>query len=144
MADDRFMVQNLAIWGNLVKTWATGVDHVQSKTSKISYLDPPTTIDQLRDLLSDLAAGAILPARYKKLSIISSPEDTLVIKLPEKVALEFAENELKDGLGYQAPDLYKEEFGAHDLPPASSDEDKSHQLEVHAMSIGDYTIRNCR
>lgn len=143
MADDRFMVANLEIWGNLVKTWATGVDHVQSTTSK-TYLKQPETIDELRALLADLGVGAILPARYTKLNMVPAPEDTLVIKLPEKKALEAAQAELEAGFGYQPPDIYKDFFGAHDLPPASSDDDRKEQVKVHAMSIGDYTIRNCR
>jgi hypothetical protein len=136
---DRFMVADLGIWGNLVKTWATGTDHVGDGKD---YLKPPTTITELKDQLTKAGAGPIVPDRYKKLTIVQSTADTLVITLPEAKPLIAAENDIKNlGLGYAPAPFYMDKFQAQPRDPAEPVEGK---LLIHAMSIGDYTIRNCK
>jgi hypothetical protein len=139
---DRFMVGDLGIWGKIVKSWATRTDYVGDGTSK-DYLQYPRDIDELKRQLGKAGVGVILPDRYKKVTVVQSTEDTLVIAIPEERPLLEAESKLKEpnAAGYAAPDFYKDKFKAKDRDAAEPVDQK---LLVHAMSIGEYTIRNCR
>jgi len=138
---DRFMVADLGIWGNLVKTWATGVDHVGGPNGK-DYLKRPTTIAELKEQLAKAGAGAIVPDRYQDLVIVQSTDTKLALALPEAKPLIAAEEDIKNlGAGYAPADFYMDKFQAQPRDPGEPVETK---LLIHAMSIGDYTIRNCK
>jgi hypothetical protein len=135
-----FKVVNMEVWGNIVKTWATGVDHVGDGSN---YTVLPKDIPELVAQLNRAGAGAEMPDSYKELQIVQSTATKLVIRIPDKAALEAAEADLTNNPNatMDVPEYYKIEFGAHDLDPATP---VAHKLLVQAMVIGDYTIRHCK
>ncbi len=140
MPDYMFKVENMEVWGNIVKTWVTGVDHVNDGSN---YTVVPTTIAALVEQLNRAGAGATVPSSYTELEIVQSTATKLTIAIPNKEALVAAETELTNvpNATVTVPDYYRIEFGAHDLDAAATVERK---LLVQAMVIGDYTIRHCK
>jgi hypothetical protein len=135
-----FMVQNYEVWGKLVMTWATGVDHVKDPNN--SYLPRPTTIADFAAMLAKAGVGATLPARFVNLSYAQSTQDTLVVRLPEAAVLTSVETQLAaspDAI-WALPAFYQQEFGAQQMDPTLP---LQHKLDLLAMRIGDYTIGVC-
>ena len=140
MPEYMFKVENMEIWGNIVKTWVTGVDHVGDGSN---YTVRPTTIPELVAQLNRAGAGAEVPDSYEELQIVQSTATKMVIAIPDKAALEAAEADLinNPNASITVPEYYKIEFGAHDQDPATP---VDHKLMVQAIVIGDYTIRHCK
>jgi hypothetical protein len=135
---DRFTVENFEIWGRLVATWATGIDHVNDGNQH----PRPTTIAELRAQLQQLKTAFNLPARYTNLIIDQSDGRQLVIWLPEKQLLLEGEQEVtQPGAPYRLPQFYKDKFRAVDLDPQTPPDQK---LSILMMRVGDYSMNNCR
>jgi hypothetical protein len=126
-------------WGKLVKTWATGKDYVNNGKN---YPRPDTKPDPLAEFnrqTTDAGAGLELPDYVKSILIIQATKDVLVIKLPPKAMIEESEKFLANN-DYTLPKFYGPVFGK---PPEPGIKDPAERLRLHAMRIGDYTIRLC-
>src|SRR5947207_15632877 len=107
MALQRITIADYQAWGNLVKTWATGVDHINNGSS---YPRPQS----LAELVAQCAAcnvGLTVPARIPSLTLVQGDENTLVVKLPAKAMVLDSETELaKPGTTYSLPSFYQRVF----------------------------------
>lgn len=132
---ERIVIKNYQRWGQLVKTWTTGVNHIGDGHD----YPIPTTVDEFKTQLSNAGCEATVPDSYQTLQVVQGDLEHLVIRLPPKVMIEAAEQELtQDPGGYPLPWFYGElAFGG--AVPQIAD-----KLSFHDMRIGDYTISNCR
>ena len=135
MAIERIVIRNFQRWGQLVKTWSTGVNHIGDG----NLYPVPTTIAQFTQQLSDAGCDATVPASYTQLEVVQGDLQKLIIRLPPRAMIEAAEQELaQDGGEYPLPAFYGQ---------LAFDGEEAHvtdKLSFHDMRIGDYTISNCR
>ncbi len=132
---DQPTVENFEQWGRLIKTWATGVDHIRNGNS----YPRPTTIEELRAQAANAGAILTMPDTYTDLTLVQGDRQHLVLRLPAKDILEAAEVELgTPGARYLLPSFYSTE-AFNDARPDIED-----PMRFHDMRIGDYTISNCR
>ena len=132
---ERIVIKNYQRWGQLVKTWTTGVNHIGDDQS----YPVPATVDEFKEQLSNAGCEATVPDSYQTLQVVQGDLSHLVIRLPPKVMIEAAEQELKqDPGGYPLPWFYSE-LAFDGAPLQIAD-----KLSFHDMRIGDYTISNCR
>lgn len=135
MQIERLQVTNHERWGNLVKTWATGVNYLGDDHS----YPVPQTMDEFKEQLAKAQVFATVPERFKNIKFVSSDQDTIVVKLPPKAMIEDSESLLNQpGATYPLPPFYKRLFNG--LDPVIPEEER---LRVHAERIGDYTISLC-
>ena len=135
MQIERLQVTNHERWGNLVKTWATGVNYLGDENS----YPVPKTMDEFKEQLAKAQVFATVPERFKNIKFVSSDQDTIVVKLPPKAMIEDSESLLNQpGATYPLPPFYKRLFNG--LDPVIPEEER---LRVHAARIGDYTISLC-
>jgi len=135
MQIERLQVTNHERWGNLVKTWATGVNYLGDDNS----YPVPQTMDEFKEQLAKAQVFATVPERFKNIKFVSSDQDTIVVKLPPKAMIEDSESLLnRPGATYPLPPFYKRLFNG--LDPVIPEEER---LRVHAERIGDYTISLC-
>ena len=80
MQIERLQVSNHERWGNLVKTWATGVNYLGDENS----YPVPQTMDEFKEQLAKAQVFATVPERFKNIKFVSSEQDTIVVKLPPK------------------------------------------------------------
>lgn len=135
MQIERLQVTNHERWGNLVKSWATGVNYLGDENT----YPVPTTMDEFKEQLAKAQVFATVPERFKNIKFVSSEQDTIVVKLPPKAMIEDSESLLNQpGATYPLPPFYKRLFNG--LDPVIPEEER---LRVHAERIGDYTISLC-
>jgi hypothetical protein len=135
MQIERLQVTNHERWGNLVKTWATGVNYLGDENT----YPVPTSMEEFKEQLAKAQVFATVPERFKNIKFVSSEQDTIVVKLPPKAMIEDSESLLNQpGSTYPLPPFYKRLFNG--LDPVIPEEEK---FRVHAERIGDYTISIC-
>ena len=135
MQIERLQVTNHERWGNLVKTWATGVNYLGDENT----YPVPTSMEEFKEQLAKAQVFATVPERFKNIKFVSSEQDTIVVKLPPKAMIEDSESLLNQpGSTYPLPPFYKRLFNGMDpvIP-------ESEKFRVHAERIGDYTISAC-
>ena len=135
MTLERMQVTNHERWGNLVKTWATGVNYLGDE----NQYPIPQTMDEFKEQLSKAQVFATVPERFTKIEFVSSEQDTILVRLPPKQMIDDSESMLnKPGATYPLPPFYKRLFNGMDpvIP-------ESEKFKVHAERIGDYTISYC-
>ena len=132
---ERIQVTNHERWGNLVKTWSTRHNYLEDGNE-----DPiPDSVDQFKEQLAKAQVFATVPDTFKHIKFVSQDEETILVRLPPKFAIEDSEERLsKPGATYPIPPFYKRLFNGID--PVVPEEDK---FKVHAERIGDYTISYC-
>jgi len=122
--------------GNLVKSWSTG--DAQYTGGKLHPV--PTTINELKNLLQFLGAGADIPDHINKLTIIRYEANEMVLRIPPADLIKAKEARLKQpGVAYQVP-LFYEEVPIKGSQANASEDDK---MLLQARRIGDYTIAHC-
>ena len=135
MQIERLQVTNHERWGNLVKTWATGVNYLGDENS----YPVPSSMEEFKEKLARAQVFATVPERFKSIKFVTSEQDTIVVKLPPKAMIEDSESLLNQpGSTYPLPPFYKRLFNG--LDPVIPEEER---LRVHAERIGDYTISLC-
>ena len=135
MPIERIVIKNFQRWGQLVKTWSTGVNHIKDGNE----YPIPKTMAEFTQQLSDAGCQATVPASYTTIEVVQGDLQKLIIRLPPKVMIEAAEEELTQSQdAYPLPVFYSER-AFNGQPPQIDD-----KLTFHDMRIGDYTISNCR
>ena len=135
MQIERLQVTNHERWGNLVKTWATGVNYLGDENS----YPVPSSMEEFKEQLARAQVFATVPEHFKSIKFVTSEQDTIVVKLPPKAMIEDSESLLNQpGSTYPLPPFYKRLFNG--LDPVIPEEER---LRVHAERIGDYTISLC-
>ena len=135
MPIERIVIKNFQRWGQLVKTWSTGVNHIgDGNTYTI-----PESIAEFKQQLADAGCEATVPDSYTTIEVVQGDLQNLIIRLPPKVMILAAEEELAQGAeAYPLPAFYgKFAFGG-------AEANVTDKLTFHDMRIGDYTISNCR
>lgn len=128
-------------WGKLVKTWATGTDYIKNKYAYPRPDTKPDPITEFNEQVKHCGADFELPPYIKSIVFIQPTKDVLIIKLPPKEMILESEKFLKDpGNDYGLPRFYGPIFGKPSKPGIK---DIKERLRLHAMRIGDYTIRIC-
>jgi hypothetical protein len=128
-----------ANWGRLVKTWATGVSHLQGVT--IDKLPVPRTIQDIKDqcALPGVQVSITIPASLTGLAVLQHGPETLALRLPAKKMVEAAEAELSaQGATYPLPAFYSTFCG-----PLHGVDSPDKKKLLQALRIGDYSIGTC-
>lgn len=123
-------------------------DHCEAGRKIIEWtLDPkkrPYTLEEFKEAMGDILT---VPERYKTLEWVSSKDDKLVIRLPEKELLEESLDRAKalDDQGaslsaiksfYGLPTFYEDLYRGVGFPSSIGD--------LLNCRIGDYTIASCK
>ena len=87
MQIERLQVTNHERWGNLVKTWATGVNYLDDE----NQYPIPQTMDEFKEQLSKAQVFATVPERFTKIEFVSSEQDTILVRLPPKQMIDDSE-----------------------------------------------------
>jgi hypothetical protein len=131
---------SLYLWGCLVKSWATGLNHLPDKAPDDPIEPKPATGDDLRKLLDKLGIEYDMPERITRVVFSQSTDDTLSIRLPARGPVLSREKAFSTGNnGYQLPAFYAQFFGP--LKPLGTDKDSS--MYVHTLRVGEYSMNNC-
>lgn len=135
------MPANYEQWGKLIKQWATGEDRLQIP-SKSFPVPKDDDLAELQRQLDDAQTNIKLPGRVKKLKVIVTDEETLVVLVPPAAFIKKSENDLAKpdgGTKYPLPAFYEQAFQATlNLPTPEM------RLAFHSKRVGDYTIANCQ
>jgi len=134
--DKLVRVDNDVLWGKLVRSWATGVNHVVPGKPAPT---PPQTLDDLKEQCQKAGIGISIPSFVTGLQLVRMPKDTLTLRLPAKELVEEVERDLKaSGAKYPIPQYYDEAYGmALDVP------DPDERVKLQTCRIGDYSISLC-
>jgi hypothetical protein len=138
MALERLQVTNLVNWGNLVKSWATGVNRLGDGNN---YPVPWTDLQAFKDQCAMAGVGATIPSYVHAVQLVQTPViSTLLLRLPARELVLDSEQILgQPNARYTIPEFYNRIFNVQVspiVPPADS-------MRVHAERIGDYTLSNC-
>jgi hypothetical protein len=129
-------VDNEVLWGKLVRSWATGVNHIVPGEAAPKA---PETLDELRTQCQKAGIGITIPGFITGLEIVRMPKDKLLLRLPAKELVEQAERDLKaSDAKYPIPQYYDNAYGMS-LSVASPDE----RVKLQTCRIGDYSISMC-
>jgi hypothetical protein len=148
----RLGISNLEIWGNLVKSWATGVNKVEKKNSpgyKIDKYTKPRNKKEFEDQCALAGVGVVIPSYVEEVDVVQATMKTLLIRIPPKELVEDSEQTLSaPGATYAIPDFYNElypKLPGETVPPKPTNlpQDEDGKLRLHALRIGDYTMANC-
>jgi hypothetical protein len=153
---------DMTIWGRLVKSWATGLNYLDSTDAVPTDALPPAlmwtpsmSLSQFQAIIAAVNASH-LPAGTLPLSV--TPSGTLAnvlftqhdatnvyINLPSAAEVADADNVLLGGGIYHVRDYELALYGiAPGTPPTNPPSTPAGELELTAEFIGDYTVRNCR
>jgi hypothetical protein len=133
---DLIRVDNDVLWGKLVRSWATGVNHVVPGQPAPK---PPETLDQLKAQCREAGIGITIPSYMTGLEVVRMPKDKVVLRIPPKDLVEQVELDLKaSGAKYPIPQYYDDAYGMA-LNVASPDE----RVKLQTCRIGDYSISVC-
>ena len=127
-------VANHEALGKLIKSWSTGD---ASYTNGVLYPEP-VTVQDLRDILEALGAGAEIPAGITKITLVRYGMNELVLRIPPAALIRAKEERLKQTT-YEVPPFYTADPIEGTLPNATEEE----KLRLQARRIGDYTIAHC-
>jgi hypothetical protein len=124
------------LWGQLVKSWATGKNYVDSSTR---IFPVPRNRDDLLAQCQSIGLTVTFGPDQVGISILQHSREVVGIKLPPKDLVEATEASLKLAqAAYPLPQFYEAFFGKK-LPTLSQDD----LLRLHAARIGDYSIQHC-
>ncbi len=133
---DLIRVDNDVLWGKLVKSWATGVNHVVPGEPAPKA---PETLDDLEAQCQKAGIGITIPSYITGLQLVRMPKDTLMLRLPAKELVEKIEGDLKaPGAKYPIPQYYDDAYGLS-LNVPNPDE----RVKLQTCRIGDYSISMC-
>jgi len=133
---DLIRVDNDVLWGKLVRSWATGVNHVVPGQPAPK---PPESLDDLKTQCQRAGIGITIPDFIKGLQLVRMPKDTLMLRIPAKELVEQAERDLKaSNAKYPIPLYYDDAYGMS-LNVPSPDE----RVKLQTCRIGDYSISMC-
>jgi hypothetical protein len=149
-----------AVWGKLVKTWATGrnyVDHVMTEANPVptaeeqppKYPKPRSFAEfweQCRAAKVGLVYddGNLTPVPQNAgvaLAVVQGDTDVFLLRLPPEGILTSHERRIIDNGIYKLPSFYDRIFGAQLVPGQQAT--KVQRMTVHAERIGDYTLSTC-
>ena len=147
MPIERFEIANFERWGNLVKTWSTGVNRLNDGND----YPVPTTLQQFKDQCVKAGVGATIPpyvaevkfvqAGIPSQQLVNAPTiATLLFRLPPKELVEDSENMLNGGSKYNIPEFYNRIFNRPDGPVVP----QADIMKLHAERIGEYTMNVCQ
>jgi hypothetical protein len=129
-------VDNDVLWGKLVRSWATGVNHVVPGQPAPQ---PPETLDQLKEQCRKAGIGITIPSFITGLQLVRMPKDMLMLRLPAKELVEGIEADLKQpGAKYVIPQYYDDAYGMS-LNVPNPDE----RVKLQTCRIGEYSISYC-
>ncbi|MEO8716487.1 MAG: hypothetical protein ABI369_15895 [Acetobacteraceae bacterium] len=138
---ERVVVGNFMNWGRLVKTWATGEDHVQDG----NHYPIPGDLAEFKRQVDQADCDMTIPARITSLQVIPGTADKLVVRLPpgemiqdSEAVIEMLVKVLRKSK-YPLSDFYDMAWQGHE----QTSFDKEHLLCFHDARIGEYTINNC-
>ncbi len=121
----RIEVADFVEMGRLVADWATGkVKHPENVAELVEQLD----------------GIAVVPERIKRVTVVQSTLDHLILRLPVREMIEESERHLSDPMTngrYPFPQFY-EDFYSPGFGPVMT------PLETLYARVGDYTIAQCR
>jgi hypothetical protein len=151
MPIERFGITNFEKWGNLVKTWATGVNKL-GDGNPVSDYPIPTDLLQFTAQCVKAGVGATIPpyvthvkfvqAGIQGQQVVDAPTiATLLFRLPPKELVEDSEAMLIGGASYTIPGFYNRIFGQPAGPTIPTD--VAGIMKLHAERIGDYTMSVC-
>jgi hypothetical protein len=127
---------NLYLWGCLVKSWATGINHLPDHAPGDPIPPRPTTAAALVALLQSLGIKYEMPPRFTKVVYSQSTDDTLAIYLPAKeLVLNKEKSFLTKTDRFELPAFYAAFFGRPQ--PLSTDRDTS--MYVDTLRVGEYS-----
>jgi hypothetical protein len=133
---DLIKVDNDVLWGKLVRSWATGVNHVVPGQP---VPKAPETLDDLKEQCRKAGIGISIPSYITGLQVVRMPKDKLVLRLPAKEAVEEVERDLRaPGATYPIPQYYDDAYGMS-LNVPNPDE----RVKLQTCRIGDYSISFC-
>lgn len=161
---DRFRINitNHLAWGNLVKSWATGLNYVDYIPTEAAPLPPaaapgtplkwprPTSFKDFATQAITAKAGLVFEDANQTpvtgdeglgFLLVQGTLDMFVLKLPATEALQRSEQQLIGGEGYDLPDFYDRIYESHvkDNEVAT----KVQRMTLHAERIGEYTMNTC-
>jgi hypothetical protein len=137
----QYGVRNYRNWGRLVKTWATGEDHVKDG----NQYPRPTNLEEFKRQIDQAKCGLTVPKEVTKFRLIQGDYDTLVVRLPPGEMVKASEERIAKlgshpgGARYPLPPFYLEAWDNH--PPKTFDKDEL--LAFNDERVGEYTINNC-
>jgi hypothetical protein len=126
-------ITDYVAWGKLVKTWATRSDKYLGDASTFPI---PGSIGELKEQMARARAGTV-PNNITSLQIVSPDDDTLILLLPSKKAIEDTELALKTNGGYPLPPFYW-----RPIPPVGS-WPAAARLKLNHERVGEYTVLFC-
>jgi hypothetical protein len=133
---DLIRVDNDVLWGKLVRSWATGVNHLVPGQPAPK---PPETLDDLKAQCQKAGIGITIPSYIKGLQLVRMPKETLALRIPAKELVEGIETDLKaPGAKYVIPQYYDDAYGAS-LNVPNPDE----RVKLQTCRIGEYSISLC-
>lgn len=133
---DRLTVGDMERWGNLVKTWATGVN----KLGDGKQYSVPKSLQDFQEQCDRALAGVRVPGYVTEIQFVQAPaKETLLLRLPPKELVEDSETALNGGMNYLIPNFYDRIYGK----PAPTINSPADKLKVHAERVGDYTMNAC-
>jgi hypothetical protein len=133
---DLIRVDNDVLWGKLVKSWATGVNHVVPGQPAPKV---PETLDQLKAQCRDAGIGITIPSFITGLEVVRMPKDKVVLRIPAKELVEGIEADLKSpSARYPIPQYYDDAYGMS-LNVPTPDE----RVKLQICRIGEYSISFC-
>lgn len=150
----------LTVWGRLVKTWASGVDHMgnasRTEWPRPDLLDTPEArLAEFQQQLLDAGINWALPDLKDVRMVQSAEDDTLFIRLPAIAYLQRKEAELAQGGTYGLPEFYTKYFGALAVSPdrlaalqasgavAAETTMPVLQTLINDLRVGEYSMNNC-
>lgn len=128
-------------WGRLVKTWATGDDHVGDGKP----YPRPGNLEEFKRQTLQAKCGVVIPDGVTKLVIVQGDSDTLVLRLPSAEMIDATERQIQElaadrsGAPYPLPGFYLDAWGSY--PQKTFDRDEL--LMFNDRRVGEYTINNC-
>lgn len=135
MPIQRITFANLDRWGNLVKTWATGVN----KLGDGNQYPVPKTFTEFKQQLITANVGATIPTYITSVTFIQFEKETFLVRLPPKELIEDSENTLNTGGTYDISSFYADQLFKTPMPPIPAGDN----MTVHALRVGEYTMLFC-
>lgn len=135
-------ISDYEIWGNLVKSWATG----ENRFGGADPIPIPHDLDDLLAQCADVGVALTLEPEVKGVAFVRYSEEILTIKLPPKSMVKETEQKLDTGPDdYPLPPFYDLTYatfaGATDTPLKMPTPQQ--RRKFHAERIGDYSVQNC-
>jgi hypothetical protein len=130
---ERFTVDDLVKWGNMVKMWST-----REAYPDVPVMPVPQTLNDLKKQAAAVGLAITIPAHVKGLSVAQYSPEVLYLRLPPAAMVKDSEAFLYDPrTDYPVPAIYNM------YNPVAFEVPKAEKLTFHAARIGDYSIAQC-